>query len=118
MLTGPITVDYDGSGKTRRHMNSAILARNNVKAFGSGTQPMVFAHGFGCDQHMWRFITPAFENAYRIVLFDYVGSGGSDLGAYDAGRYGSLNGYADDLLEVCHALDLRDTILVAHSVSA
>ena len=95
-----------------------VLRRNNVKVFGRGTQPMVFAHGFGCDQHMWRFITPAFENAYRIVLFDYVGSGGSDLGAYDAGRYGSLNGYADDLLEVCHALDLRDTILVAHSVSA
>ena len=59
-----------------------ILARNNVKVFGNGTQPMVFAHGFGCDQHMWRFITPAFENTFRIVLFDYVGSGKSDLRAY------------------------------------
>ena len=60
-----------------------VLARNNVKVFGRGTQPMLFAHGFGCDQNMWRFVTPAFEDDYRIVLFDYVGSGKSDLGAYD-----------------------------------
>lgn len=78
---------------------------------------MVFAHGFGCDQNMWRFITPAFENDYRIVLFDYVGSGHSDLQAYDRTRYGTLGGYAEDLLDVCRALDLRDTIVVGHSVS-
>ena len=78
---------------------------------------MVFAHGFGCDQNMWRFITPAFENDYRIVLFDYVGSGHSDLGAYDRTRYGTLGGYADDLLDVCRALDLRNAIVVGHSVS-
>ncbi len=78
---------------------------------------MVFAHGFGCDQNMWRFITPAFENDYRIVLFDYVGSGHSDLRAYDRTRYGTLGGYADDLLDVCRALDLRDAIVVGHSVS-
>jgi len=99
-------------------MNSAILARNNVKAFGSGTQPMLFAHGFGCDQNMWRFVTPAFEDEYRIVLFDYVGSGKSELAGYDEKRYSSLEGYAQDVLDVCHALDLRDVIFVGHSVSS
>ncbi|HJU69851.1 MAG TPA: alpha/beta hydrolase [Gemmatimonadaceae bacterium] len=95
-----------------------VLKRNNVKVFGRGTQPMVFAHGFGCDQNMWRFITPAFENDYRIVLFDYVGSGHSDLRAYDRTRYGTLGGYVEDLLDVCRALELRDAIVVGHSVSA
>jgi sigma-B regulation protein RsbQ len=94
-----------------------VLARNNVTTFGRGTQPMLFAHGFGCDQNMWRFITPAFEDDFRIVLFDYVGSGGSDLGAYDAGRYATLGGYAQDVLDVCRALDLTDVVFVGHSVS-
>ncbi len=99
-------------------MNSDVLARNNVTVLGQGTQPMLFAHGFGCDQNMWRFLVPAIADDYRIVLFDYVGSGRSDLAAYDAERYGSLDGYAQDVLDVCHALDLRDVILVGHSVSA
>jgi sigma-B regulation protein RsbQ len=94
-----------------------VLRRNNVRVFGSGSQPMLFAHGFGCDQNMWRFVTPAFEKDYRIVLFDYVGSGKSDLGAYDAARYASLDGYAKDILDICDALDLRNVILVGHSVS-
>src|SRR5688500_14609498 len=95
-----------------------VLARNNVKVFGSGTQPMLFAHGFGCDQNMWRLITPAFEADYRIVLFDYVGSGRSDVKASSAARYSSLDGYATHILDVVAALDLRDVILVAHSVSS
>lgn len=95
-----------------------VLARNNVQDFGKGTQPMVFAHGFGCDQNMWRFITPAFENDYRIILLDYVGSGKSDLSAYDAERYATLDGYARDVLDVCEALDLRDIVYVGHSVSS
>jgi sigma-B regulation protein RsbQ len=99
-------------------MDSAILSRNNVKTFGRGTQPMLFAHGFGCDQNMWRFVTPAFEDDYRIVLFDYVGSGKSDLQAYDPARYATLDGYAQDVLEVCRALDLHDVIFVGHSVSS
>ena len=99
-------------------MSHDILRRNNVKQFGRGTQPMMFAHGFGCDQNMWRFVAPAFADDYRIVLFDYVGSGGSDLEAYDPARYASLEGYADDVLDVVHALDLRDVILVGHSVSS
>jgi sigma-B regulation protein RsbQ len=99
-------------------MAADVLARNNVKVFGRGTRPMLFAHGFGCDQHMWRYVTPAFEDDYRIVLFDYVGSGKSDLSAYDAERYGTLDGYARDVLDVCRALDLRDVVFVGHSVSA
>jgi sigma-B regulation protein RsbQ len=99
-------------------MSSTVLARNNVKVLGRGAQPMLFAHGFGCDQNMWRFITPAFADDYRIVLFDYVGCGNSDLGAYDPKRYESLDGYAQDVLDVCHALDLRDVIFVGHSVSS
>ena len=94
-----------------------VVARNNVQVSGKGGQPMLFAHGFGCDQNMWRHVAPAFADDYRIVLFDYVGSGRSDLGAYDARKYGELEGYAQDVLDVIHALDLRDVVYVGHSVS-
>jgi len=96
----------------------AILARNNVRVTGSGPRTLVFAHGFGCDQNMWRFVSPAFETRYRTVLFDYVGSGKSELAAFDAARYATLDGYAQDLLDVCEALDLNQVVLVGHSVSA
>ena len=99
-------------------MADDVLSRNNVHISGSGTQPMMFAHGFGCDQNMWRFMTPAFEDDYRIVLFDYIGSGKSDLSAYDADRYSRLDGYAQDILDIVHAADLHDVILVGHSVSS
>jgi sigma-B regulation protein RsbQ len=95
-----------------------VSKRNHVKVAGGGTQPMLFAHGFGCDQNMWRFVAPAFADDYKLVLFDYVGSGRSDLSAYDAERYATLDGYAQDVLDVCHALDLRDVVFVGHSVSA
>jgi sigma-B regulation protein RsbQ len=95
-----------------------VLARNAVRVFGRGSQSMLFAHGFGCDQNMWRFITPAFENDFRIVLFDYVGSGKSDLSAYSAERYSALDGYAQDVLDICGELDLRSVVFVGHSVSA
>jgi sigma-B regulation protein RsbQ len=96
-----------------------VLARNNVTASGRPDgQPMVFAHGFGCDQNMWRFVVPAFENDYRTVLFDFVGAGGSDLSAYDPQRYRSLEGYAADVIDVIRALDLHDVVFVGHSVSA
>lgn len=94
-----------------------ILKRNNVRVVGRSGQPMLFAHGFGCDQNMWRFIAPAFEEDYRIVLFDYVGAGKSDLMAYDAERYSTLDGYSEDVLDVCRALDLNNIIFVGHSVS-
>jgi sigma-B regulation protein RsbQ len=96
----------------------SVLARNNVKIFGKGEQVMLFVHGFGCDQNMWRFITPAFENDYKIVLFDYVGAGKSDISSYNAERYNTLHGYTQDILDVCSALDLRDVIYVGHSVSS
>ena len=101
-----------------------VLARNNVRTLGrpagarAGGPAMLFAHGFGCDQRMWRHVAPAFADAYRVVLFDYVGAGGSDLAAYDAARYGALGGYASDVLDVVEALDLRDVVFVGHSVSA
>jgi sigma-B regulation protein RsbQ len=79
---------------------------------------MLFAHGYGCDQNMWRYIVPRFLDNYRVVLFDYVGAGQSDLSAYDPDRYGSLDGYARDVLEICADLDLQDVIFVGHSVSA
>jgi len=99
-------------------MDTSVLARNNVRVFGQGTQPMLFAHGFGCDQNMWRFVTPAFADDYKVVVFDYVGSGKSDLTAYDPDRYSALVGYAEDVLDVIHALDLTDVIFVGHSVSS
>jgi sigma-B regulation protein RsbQ len=96
-----------------------VLRRNNVRLSGvPGAQPMVFAHGFGCDQNMWRYVAPAFEEHYRVVLFDHVGAGASDLGAYSRERYGSLHGYAQDVLEIARALELREIVFVGHSVSA
>jgi sigma-B regulation protein RsbQ len=96
-----------------------VAARNNVRVTGAEAgQPMIFAHGFGCDQAMWRFVAPAFEDEYRIVLFDHVGAGGSDLAAYDRDRYATLDGYAEDVLEICRELELERAIFVGHSVSA
>jgi sigma-B regulation protein RsbQ len=99
-------------------MSANVLQRNNVRVRGQGTRPLVFAHGFGCDQNMWRFVAPEFEADFRVVLFDYVGAGKSDASAYSTERYGTLAGYAQDLLDVCHALELRDVVLVGHSVSS
>jgi sigma-B regulation protein RsbQ len=97
----------------------SVLVRNNVLVSGQpGGRPMLFAHGFGCDQHMWRFVAPAFADRYRIVSFDHVGAGGSDLSAYDPERYASLDGYADDVLAICAELELTDVVFVGHSVSA
>ncbi|WP_281387357.1 alpha/beta fold hydrolase [Arenibacter arenosicollis] len=95
-----------------------VLKRNNVNIIGKGSQVIMFAHGFGCDQVMWRYITPAFEEDYKLVLFDYVGCGKSDIGQYNEDRYGSLHGYAQDVLEICNTLSLENVILVGHSVSS
>jgi sigma-B regulation protein RsbQ len=100
-------------------VDADVLTRNNVTLGGqTDGQPIVFAHGYGCDQNMWRFVTPAFADRYRTVLFDFVGAGGSDLSAYDRQRYANLLGYAADVLDVVRALDLLDVIFVGHSVSA
>ena len=96
-----------------------VLAKLNVVATGpEGAQPMLFAHGFGCDQNMWRLVAPAFADEFRVILFDYVGAGGSDQTAYDPQRYDSLDGYAADVVDIVRALDLRDVVFVGHSVSS
>ena len=99
-------------------MAVSVTVRNNVKISGQGQQPVLFAHGFGCDQNMWRFVAPAFASRFKVVLFDYVGCGGSDISAYRAERYQSLEGYARDIVEIAEAHDLRDIIFVGHSVSS
>src|SRR5215211_3585510 len=96
-----------------------VLTRNNVVAHGPrGAQPMLFVHGFGCDQSMWRYVWPAFEEDHRVVLLDLVGFGNSDHSVWDPDRYASLEGYAKDVLEICRELDLTDIVFVGHSVSA
>jgi sigma-B regulation protein RsbQ len=96
-----------------------VLTRNHVQVSGRPDgRPIVFAHGFGCDQNMWRFVAPEFEPDHRVVVFDYVGAGGSDLTAYDPDRYATLDGYATDVVEIAAALDLAGAIFVGHSVSS
>jgi sigma-B regulation protein RsbQ len=95
-----------------------VTARNNVQLRGAGSKAMVFAHGFGCDLNMWRFVAPAFEKDFRTVLFDRVGAGGSELAAYRPEKYANLSGYADDLIEIGRSLGLSGAVFVGHSVSA
>lgn len=95
-----------------------VKARNNVHVRGTAARAMLFAHGFGCDQNMWRFVEPAFRDDFTTVLFDHVGAGGSDLAAYDPAKYAALSGYADDVIEIGRDLGLKDAVFVGHSVSA
>jgi sigma-B regulation protein RsbQ len=94
-----------------------VIERNNVHVRGSG-RAMIFAHGFGCDQNMWRFVAPAFEKDFMTVVFDHVGAGNSNLKAYNKTKYSSLAGYADDVVEIGREIDLKDAIFVGHSVSS
>src|SRR6478609_2544870 len=96
----------------------SVLLRNNVQTIGSGGTAIVFAHGFGCDQNMWRYLTPSFKDRFTIVLFDLVGSGKSDLSAYDFKKYESLHGYAADLIEIIDEVTDKPIVFVGHSVSA
>lgn len=95
----------------------SVLSRNNVRVYGTGTRPMLFAHGYGCDQNMWRYVYPKFIGDYKVILFDHVGAGHSDLNCYSKEKYGNLLGYAEDILEICEEMDLKDVVLVGHSVS-
>jgi sigma-B regulation protein RsbQ len=100
-------------------MDERVLARHAVRVSGDPAgQPMLFAHGFGCDQTLWRFVAPAFARDFRVITFDYIGAGASDRTAYDPDRYATLGGYAEDVLDICGALELEDVVLVGHSVSA
>lgn len=96
----------------------SIHERNNIRVLGQGERTLLFAHGFGCDQTMWRRVVPHFEKDYRIILFDYVGCGGASLAAYSVERYATLHGYAQDLIEIGDALGLEQVVFVGHSVSA
>jgi sigma-B regulation protein RsbQ len=97
----------------------SVIDRHHITISGRPTgQPMLFAHGFGCDQNMWRHVAPRFEDDYRVVLFDHMGAGRSDVASYDPHRYVSLDAYAADVLEICRELDLHDVVFVGHSVSA
>ncbi len=95
-----------------------VLSRNNVRVSGTGERAMMFAHGFGCDQAMWRLVAPSFTDRFRVVTFDHVGSGASDLAAYDPARYTQLAAYADDIVEIGRELAFRDAVFVGHSVAA
>src|SRR3978361_1489132 len=96
-----------------------VRTRNDVRVSGrASARPMVFAHGYGCDQAMWRFVTPEFEPDHRVIVFDHVGFGGSDLSAWDPQHHSTLRGYADDLLALLTELDLHDIVFVGHSVAA
>ncbi|HEX3743098.1 MAG TPA: alpha/beta hydrolase [Bryobacteraceae bacterium] len=99
-------------------MPMSISERHNINIVGGGSKTIVFAHGYGCDQAMWRFLVPAFRDSHRIVLFDHVGAGKSDLSQYSRERYGSLNGYADDVLDIVDAVCSEPVIFVGHSVSS
>lgn len=96
----------------------AVKIRNNINVLGAGERTIMFAHGFGCDQNMWGAVAKAFENRFRIVLFDHVGAGRSDLTAFDPAKYSSLAGYADDVIEIGRHLNLKNAVFVGHSVSA
>jgi sigma-B regulation protein RsbQ len=96
----------------------SIARRNNVQVSGQGPATLVFAHGYGCDQQMWRLLAPQYAQRFKVVTFDHVGSGRSDLSAYDREKYGSLNGYAADLVEIIREFGAGPVVLVGHSVSA
>jgi sigma-B regulation protein RsbQ len=98
--------------------SEAVLRRNNVSVAGTGKRAMVFAHGFGCDQTMWETVAENFRKDFTVILFDYVGHGRSDISAYSPERYSSLQGFAQDVVEIGNALELRDAVFVGHSVSA
>lgn len=95
-----------------------VFKRHNIRVTGRGTRTLLFVNGFGCDQSIWRYVTPALSEHFRLVLFDHVGSGLSDVAAYDPAKYASLDGYAQDVLDICRELELHDVTLIGHSVGA
>jgi sigma-B regulation protein RsbQ len=99
-------------------LKTSAIHRNNVRVSGKGERPIIFAHGYGCDQNMWRYVAPSFEDDFKVVLFDYVGAGKSDVASFDRNKYRTLNGYAEDVLDICRELDLHDVTFVGHSVSS
>lgn len=95
-----------------------VIKRNNVKVMGNGEETIIFAHGFGCDQNMWKYIVPQFMERYKVVLFDYTGSGSSDITAYESKKYSTLYGYAQDVLNIIEEMKLKNVIFIGHSISS
>ena len=116
--TGSATSPYHDVAMATPITSARRLSQHNVRCTGRGDRAIVFAHGFGCDQQMWRFVAPAFEKDWRVVLFDHAGAGPAAPAAYDQVRHATLDGYADDLVAIAEALDLHEAVLVGHSVSA
>jgi sigma-B regulation protein RsbQ len=97
---------------------SAVLTRNNVHVIGQGKPPLLLCNGFGCNQNIWHYLIRELTQQYQLVLFDHVGSGGTDLKAYTSDKYATLGGYMQDVVEICQALNLRNATIVGHSVGA
>jgi sigma-B regulation protein RsbQ len=95
-----------------------VIKRFNVNVIGAGKPTLLFCNGFNCNQHIWNYLTPALAGRHQLVLFDQMGTGDSDLSAYDAAKYASLAGYAQDVVDICQALELREVIIIGHSVGA
>jgi sigma-B regulation protein RsbQ len=112
------TSNYYPSALAPNTPSTSVLDRNHVHVLGTGAQTILFCNGFGCSQHIWRYVSTPLSSRYRVVLFDHVGSGDSDRSAYDPQKYNSLASYAQDIIEICRTLDLHDVIIVGHSVGA
>lgn len=117
--TAPFTApERPGAAGLTAAQRQRILTRHNVRVIGHGKPPMLLCNGFGCNQRIWQHLTTALAAQHQVIVFDYVGSGESDLGAYDSHKYSTLAGYAQDVVEICQALDLRETVIIGHSVGA
>jgi sigma-B regulation protein RsbQ len=99
-------------------MQQIITKKNNIRFLGKGTKTLLFVHGYGCDQSMWRNLVPKFEDKFKIILIDLVGSGESDSSFYDFKLYNTLDSYASDIIDICKEFNLSDIVLIGHSVSA
>jgi sigma-B regulation protein RsbQ len=118
LFTPPVPPTITAASPLTEAQRSAVLTRHSVRIFGQGKPPLLLCNGFGCTQRIWHYLTTALAAQHQVIVFDYVGSGESDLSAYSPQKYATLAGYAQDVVEICQALDLRETILVGHSVGA
>lgn len=109
------TSSLNDTGNQQRH---AVLKRHNVQIIGADKPPMILCNGFGCNQHIWRHMLPALAADYQLIVFDHVGSGDSDISAYKPDKYATLNGYAQDVVEICEVLGLQQAVIVGHSVGS
>ena len=116
--TAPVSTMPDVAPPLAESHRRSVLKRHSVRVIGQGKPPMLLCNGFGCTQHIWHYLITALAVQHQVIVFDYVGSGESDLSAYSPQKYATLAGYAQDVVEICQALNLREAILVGHSVGA